>query len=402
VHLPSRHQAGRRGVIGLIIPAVTAVLLCLSGASASAAQTALCKANEEVCSEANVVKHLHLTAKNPTLLANFFVPVTVVCEESLALLHVEGPTAAAPLLLDVLQLLWQGCETTTGQECSVTNTSLGTLLVLRGVGSRQLGTVQSHGTNVNVNCGSLINCTYGGLPTLEFEGAGHTKTAGNGMIKANNLAVEQQGGLLCPSTANWHALYEPLEAVYGSTGVAGGPTALCKANEEVCSEANVVKHLHLTAKNPTLLANFFVPVTVVCEESLALLHVEGPTAAAPLLLDVLQLLWQGCETTTGQECSVTNTSLGTLLVLRGVGSRQLGTVQSHGTNVNVNCGSLINCTYGGLPTLEFEGAGHTKTAGNGMIKANNLAVEQQGGLLCPSTANWHALYEPLEAVYGSA
>jgi hypothetical protein len=204
-------------MFGLAAIAAIASMAFIGASSASAAHTALCSANEALCAESNLVKHVHMTSTANELLANFVgAPVNVTCEFVLALLHVEGAALANPLVLRLLQLIWQDCEANGGQACEVSTLSFGTFLVLRSAEDRQLGTAQSHGTNVNVSCGPLINCTYGGLPTLDLEGAGHTEGAGNGKVTAGGIEVEQQSGLLCPPTANWHAEFSPLVPIYGS------------------------------------------------------------------------------------------------------------------------------------------------------------------------------------------
>jgi hypothetical protein len=182
-----------------------------------------------------------------------------------------------------------------------------------------------------------------------------------------------------------------------STATANENTILCKVHVEGCEDLEQqVKHVHMIAKNSTLLANFVVPVTVTCEEALALVEILG--LGKPQIGHFLSLLWSGCETTSGEECDVETLSPpGLVLVLKT--ALNLGTVQAHDTEVNVDCGALINCTYGGLPTLIAEGALHNPDHLEGVVRANNLPVEQTGGILCPPTANWHAEFLPLEKIY---
>jgi len=69
---------------------------------------------------------------------------------------------------------------------------------------------------VKIECGEILMCTYGGPEASGFtiEGALHTAGTGNGMLRASELTVPVVGGLLCPATSKWDALYEPLEHIY--------------------------------------------------------------------------------------------------------------------------------------------------------------------------------------------
>jgi hypothetical protein len=151
-------------LIKLFVPAALAAVIAIAvpgTSTASAAHTALCKQNEALCSEANLVEHVHLSSNDATFLANFIVPIELICAEVSALLHVKGAALASPLNMSLLELQWIDCETTSGESCEFSATSLGTILVLGSAADRQLGTVQFHGTSMNLRCGALIDAPTG-------------------------------------------------------------------------------------------------------------------------------------------------------------------------------------------------------------------------------------------------
>jgi hypothetical protein len=198
------------GRLGSTLVAVAS--MALMGASPAPANddTILCADHEEPCATPNQVSHLHMRAANARWLQQFVVPVTLTCESISALAAILE--LARPQVGHLQSFIWSGCETTSGEDCNFESIRLGLVLVLRT--GLNLGTFQLHGTEVHIDCGAVVSCTYGGLPALEFEGALHNPGFSNGVVRANGLEIEQTGGILCPPTTQWHAAFEPLEELY--------------------------------------------------------------------------------------------------------------------------------------------------------------------------------------------
>jgi hypothetical protein len=177
-------------------------------------------------------------------------------------------------------------------------------------------------------------------------------------------------------------------ALVGTSSALAGPTSLCGSHEDECDSpfAKGTTIVGLAENNPPahpLLLNTN-SVDVICEHS----EIKGKTDAVlgnPLSGTVTSLTWSNCETHGGTECDVTTVKNGTMLLLRT--GLDVGTMQSHGTEVNVDCGSFIDCTYGGLPSLDVEGGSPAK------VSAKNITLEETAGTFCPDTAQWLALYE---------
>ncbi len=204
--------------------------------------------------------------------------------------------------------------------------------------------------------------------------------------------------------------------VGASSAMATGHTALCKTHEDPCAEANLVKNIHMQAGTTILKTSL---ATVLCLKSSAVAHaehgglslllvIEHPsgeklTIIDPLGFQVLTLTWENCGTNAAHNnCTVTNLKLPLIDLLKT--ALNLGTATVLGAEVLVNCVGILHCVYGGKEITGFnvEGALHTAGAGHGMFTANELSVPNVGGLLCPSTSKWTALYEPLEHIFGSS
>ena len=187
-----------------------------------------------------------------------------------------------------------------------------------------------------------------------------------------------------------------------SSAMAELPTTLCEEGSETltCPEGKQAKSFTMLAKTTTLLAS----LEILCLHSSAKVTVEGETltpAGTRLAVQLSELQFKECaRVSTGghSDCTVTVLKQPLLQVLKT--KANLGTAKVNPAapaEINVKCGSFINCTYSETTKpLTVESAGHTEGAGRGMLTASKVEVAKGKGFLCPASAEWDALYEPLE------
>jgi hypothetical protein len=191
------------------------VAMALVGATSASAKenTQLCKVHQEPCAAGNAPTSVHFVAGTTVLKTSI---ITVLCLASLVVATPLGlGTAPTPQVLHNTEITWSNCGTNPAHNnCTVTTLAPGLVDLLKT--ALNLGTATVLGAEVKVVCGEILNCTYGGAEVTGFtsEGALHTAGAGHGMLTASELTVPVVGGLLCPATSKWNALYEPLEHLY--------------------------------------------------------------------------------------------------------------------------------------------------------------------------------------------
>ncbi len=188
-----------------------------------------------------------------------------------------------------------------------------------------------------------------------------------------------------------------------SSAMAEFPTTLCEEASETltCPEKKQAKSFTMLAKTTTLLTNV---VEVLCLHSSAKGTVEGSTlapAGTPLAVQLSELQFKECGRVSSgshSDCTVTVNKQPLLQVLKTAAN--LGTAKVNPAapaEINVKCGFFINCTYSETTKpLTVESAEHTAEAGRGMLTASKVVVAKGTGFACPETAEWDALYEPLE------
>ncbi len=208
------------GLAGLV---VVAAMAFVGATSASATTTQLCKVHKEPCPAGSAVTSIHMVNVGavPVLLNS---TADVLC---LSVLAVGTPLElASPQIVDVTQFTFSNCGTNAAHNnCTVTALELPKLSVLKtalNLGTLTAPTGAGEG-RTNVKCTILgfikINCDYKGAGlSFGVEGAGHTATAGHGMLTSLKtslpLSESLEGGGLCPSTSSIDALLEPLEDTY--------------------------------------------------------------------------------------------------------------------------------------------------------------------------------------------
>lgn len=210
-------------MFGLAVAASVVAMAFMGASSASAAfSTQLC--NNDLSPELNVctdpTTSIHAVAQNPLLLGTF----TFHCQLSLAsatVLALGNPQIAHLTTVtfgkhdganSCLRLtLFGGVE-----HCTVKAELLGLALILKTKANH--ASVQFHDTAVSVVCPSgIVNCTFGGLPTLLGEGA--VLGSHNGKLVANALALERVENKVhpegfCPAEAFWDATYVSLLPIF--------------------------------------------------------------------------------------------------------------------------------------------------------------------------------------------
>jgi len=190
--------------------------------------------------------------------------------------------------------------------------------------------------------------------------------------------------------------------VGASSAMAEVATTLCEEESEglTCPTEKQAKSFTMLAKTTTLLAS----VEVLCLHSSAKGTVEGETltsAGTPLAVQLSELQFKECGRVSSgshSDCTVTVLKQPLLKVLKTAANLGTAAVNPEApAEINVKCGFFINCTYSETTKpFTVESAGHTEGAGLGMFTAEKLEVAKGKGFLCPETATWDALYEPLE------
>jgi hypothetical protein len=178
--------------------------------------------------------------------------------------------------------------------------------------------------------------------------------------------------------------------VGASSASANGPTSLCKVDQLVCAEANLIKAVHDIDPEALLLSSI---LDVECE---ALFHgtVLAPYLAKPLHI-LGNFLYSNCNEgeCEAKEPGASPTSLLTILKT-GV---EKATVTGTG-EVLVKCGSFLHCVYNGTG-LVGEGLGALLSGPNGVTQTHEATVNKVSGFLCPSTGKLDTLYRPLIPTY---
>jgi len=195
-------------ILGLTaVAAMAAMAFMTSAASADPNTFVLCEIAELECTEdaypnpTTIVGH----AEDPELHTSIG---TAVCDESLAELTLLNELRQL-ILSHILSLTFIGCKlgSTT---CTVTATKLGDNSITHKAEPLEGLVTSTGGTEANVKCGSLINCTYGGTPSLTL----HSLNDGMTHLLTNETELTVKKGFFCPKTSKWDASYLALGEYY--------------------------------------------------------------------------------------------------------------------------------------------------------------------------------------------
>ncbi len=205
-----------------LIAAVTAMAL-IGASSALAESTALCKVNENPCSEENEypagtkvsARLLHQTASStenlknvsPSLLLGPNLVEEVKCFESSA----SGVTTsglANPLTGELKSLSFGHCFHKTGVGCTVTVNKLGTLTLLKT--GANVGEAKVSGVLVTVVCGLFERAYKTEALPMSAKGTGPSGEVAE--LVADHAKLTKEGlGVGCPSEGFFDAKYEITE-----------------------------------------------------------------------------------------------------------------------------------------------------------------------------------------------
>ena len=195
-------------MFGLAAITAVAAMAFIGASSASAQETSLCSSNEGgALACADGVNSVHFIDPSAELLS----VVDITCNALLS--GTIADDLDSPLEVTVTELNYTGCVRENGSKCTVTTEVKGTIDVLKT--AADLAEVTGLGTEVHVQCGILINCTYGAKALV---GHGLSPTAGNnGLVTSEEATVTSTKGGFCPASAKLDALFESLTALYVKT-----------------------------------------------------------------------------------------------------------------------------------------------------------------------------------------
>ena len=195
------------GLAAISAMAATALI----GVSSAAASTALCKESANPCPPGQLVTEYHLLAENVTILTS---TVNFSCAETLLKGTLLG--LGSPQVGHITAFTFTECKTELGTPCSVSAVLLG-LMNFSQTGKNK-GEVSFEKTSLEYECGSYINCAYGGLPELTILSVlGASLPTHAGLVQANGVKLAEDlnhSHGICPKVAKWDALYEFSEDTY--------------------------------------------------------------------------------------------------------------------------------------------------------------------------------------------
>jgi hypothetical protein len=228
-------------LIGLTALAALMAMAFVGASSAMAENTALCKADEEPCLFSNQISHVHevtlagapatllSSAGNVTCSALFLGDVLATVthkvikegkEEVVALsyLGTEKEKVQHPIVIHghfayggteacVRHKIFGGTE-----PCEVTEVSPDSLIEVLKL-SHETADITGSG-EVNVHCGSVINCTYNGENLLGTAKGPLLASTLFGEVTVSEKTTHSTGGAFCPETGKLDIRTTPLEHTY--------------------------------------------------------------------------------------------------------------------------------------------------------------------------------------------
>jgi hypothetical protein len=207
-------------MLGLTAVAAMVAMAFIGASSASANSTTivLCEKAELECGSpfanpTTITAH----AVEPKLITSLG---TIVCETSLTETTLLNELSALGVG-HILALSFSGCKL--GKtSCEVTVNTLG-LLSFTKTAALEGNAKSTGGTKATVKCGSLINCKYGGEPTLkvvtltehEIEGKKLPLEGLTQLLATKTTILTEEGEkFICPNTSEWVATYDALGTMY--------------------------------------------------------------------------------------------------------------------------------------------------------------------------------------------
>jgi hypothetical protein len=355
--------------------------------SASAESTALCKADEQSCTEANRVFHVHetsvgkakfLTSVNPNLIHHVH-EVTLSGKKARLLTSIGTVECDALYLGDVSnsKLEISGAFTYTncilgGANCSIAEENGPSKVTVAGEGHETA--VVTKENLVYVVCGSSIDCRFHGTGLLGTAKGSLLSAQKNGEVVLLGQSVSKEaGGFLCPKETKLDMTTTPLEATYFAQ-----PT---EATIELCKKDVGAKACPFETEG----------IIIECD-ALFLSNAIG-TLASPLIIEG-NFTYSNCN----HECRVIEENGPSEIKVEKTGA-EMAKVTGEGL-VHLMCPGLVNCSYNGI-TLIGTGKGFliaTNTNGEVVLSEQKTAKEA-GGFLCPKESQLDITTTPLTATY---
>ncbi|HET7483802.1 MAG TPA: hypothetical protein VFJ64_00330, partial [Solirubrobacterales bacterium] len=207
-----RRRAFPALVVLLAAFATLMAMAFLGASSATAESTALCKADESPCAEANIITHVHETSVGKAIL---LASPKVECNV-LFLGEVEEGEAGQAVIEG--NFTYTNC----GSGCKVEEQSASSAIEVERTG-HESASVAGEG-EVHVNCIG-INCYYNGEGLAGTAKGLLLSTAANGEVSLQEQMVHKVKGTFCPSTAKLDIVTTPLSGTHITKGGGGGLTA---------------------------------------------------------------------------------------------------------------------------------------------------------------------------------
>jgi hypothetical protein len=201
-------------LFGLAALAALMAMAFVGASSAMADHTQLCKADESLCAAGNVITHVHEVSIGEGVLlssAGNVLCLVLFLGDSLGLgnpLIIHGHfTFGSPTHPCVRHKIFGGTE-----NCTIIEVSTDYLLTVLRLGHETADITYSG--EVNLHCGSVINCTYNGVGLTGTGKGPLLSTQLNGEITISEKTVANSGGAFCPATSRLDLKTSSLELVY--------------------------------------------------------------------------------------------------------------------------------------------------------------------------------------------
>jgi len=202
----------RARISGLVALTALMAMAFVGAASAMAEPTALCKADENPCSEANLIASVHETSVGKAKVLTSLG--TVECNALFASTSVGAP--GAPQILKG-NFTYSNCELG-GASCTATGENGPAELKVLREGHETAKVTYEY--LVHLVCYKTIDCSYTGA-SLEGTAKGPLLSAqesDNGEVALSGQSLTKEaGGFLCPKTAKLDITTTPLTATYISS-----------------------------------------------------------------------------------------------------------------------------------------------------------------------------------------
>jgi hypothetical protein len=181
-------------------------------------------------------------------------------------------------------------------------------------------------------------------------------------------------------------------AFVGATSAMAEPTALCKADESPCTEANLIKSVHETSVGKAKLLS-----SVGTLECNVLFSGTVAKTGAPLVISG-EFTYTNCEIASACTANEENGPAELKVLREGHETAKV----TYKYLVHVVCSGFIDCSYVGTG-LEGTAKGPLLSAqepDNGEVSLSEQSLTKEaGGFLCPKTAKLDITTTPLVAMY---